>query len=98
MATGRPTKYQKEFHNADFIRLSKQGKSISEIALEWDIDRVTIYNWGNRYREFLHTIKKGRDFCEAWYINLGRLAMLGQAKVDGKLVKLDVGLFCWLTK
>ena len=95
---GQPTKYRKEFHGADFIRLSKLGKNITQIAFEWDVDRGIIYDWAKRHKEFNHAIKKGRDFAEGWYVNLGQLAMLGQAQVNGQKVKIDVGMFVWLTK
>lgn len=95
---GAPTKYRKDFHNADFIRLSKQGKNITQIALEWDIDRDTIYEWGRKHKEFSVTIRKGRSCAEAWYTNLGQLAMIGEASVNGRKVKVDVGLYVWLTK
>lgn len=95
---GQPTKYRKDFHNEDFIRLSKQGKNITQIALDWDVDRNTIYEWGKVYKEFSNTLKKGRNYAEAWYMNLGQLAMIGQATVNGQKVKVDVGLYVWLTK
>ena len=95
---GQPTKYQKQFHNEDFLRLSKLGKSITQIALEWDIDRGTIYEWANTHKEFSNTVKRGRTFAEGWYMNLGQLAASGQAGPDGVRNKIDVGMFVWLTK
>ena len=95
---GQPTKYRRQFHNEDFIRLSKLGKNITQIALEWDVDRDTIYEWGKKHKEFSDTIKRGRAFAEAWYTNLGQLAMVGEAQIAGRRVKVDVGLYVWLTK
>lgn len=95
---GQPSKYRRDFHNEDFIRLSRQGKNFLQIASEWEVDRHTIQNWGKKHSEFLAAIKKGRCFCEAWYLNLGQLAMVGQATLNGQKVKVDVGLYVWLTK
>jgi transposase-like protein len=95
---GQPTKYRRDFHNSDFIRLSKQGKNITQIALDWDVDRATIYEWAKRHKEFSDTLKKGRSFAEGWYTNLGQLAMLGEATVNGRKIKVDIGMFVWLTK
>lgn len=95
---GAPTKYRKAFHCDDFIRLSMQGKNTSQIALEWRVDRGTIANWANKHPEFISTLKKGKDFLEGWYMNLGQLAMLNQATVNGQKVKIDLGMYVWLTK
>lgn len=94
----RPTKYKKAFHNKDFIRLSKMGKTVTQIALIWDVNRSSIYEWANHHEEFSTTIKKGKLFSEAWYMELGQQAMIGAAKIDGQKIKVDVGLFVWLTK
>lgn len=95
---GHPTKYRASFHIYDFIRLSKLGKNITQIALEWDVHRDTIYEWGNKHKDFSDALKKGKSFAEAWYMNLGQLAMIGQAQINGQKVKVDVGLFVWMTK
>lgn len=95
---GQPTKYRKSFHDADFIRLSKQGKTITQIALEWDVDRDSIYEWSRKHESFSCAIKKGRVYSEAWYMNIGQLAMLGEAKMGGKKMKVEVGFYVWLTK
>lgn len=95
---GQPTAYRAEFHPQDFIRLSKQGKNLAQIALAWDLHRDTLYEWQKVHKEFSDAVKKGREFSEAWYTDLGQLAMLGQAQVNGQKVKVDIGLYVWLTK
>ena len=96
--TGAPTKYRPEVHIPDFIEQSKQGRNITQIAARWDIDKDTIYEWGKRHKEFSVALKKGRQLCEAWYTNLGQAAMMGQAKIDGKITKIDLGWYVWMTK
>lgn len=91
---GHPTDYRENFHPQDFIEQSKQGKSLAQIALSWDVHRDTIYEWRKVHPEFSDAVKKGREFAEAWYMNLGQAGILGQATEK----PMNVGLFCWMTK
>jgi transposase len=95
---GRPPKYKKEFHPENFIELSKQGKTLAQIAFHWDIARETIYDWQKKHREFSYAVKRGREFSESWYMELGQTAMLNRAKVGGEKVNINLGMFCWMTK
>ena len=95
---GAPTKYRRDFHCQDFINLSKVGKTLAQIALAWDVDRDTVQEWARVHPEFSASIKKGRQYAESWYMNIGHSAMLGQVKVDGQKVNFNLGMFCWLTK
>ncbi len=95
---GRPTKYRNSFHPLDYIVQSKQGKTLKQIASNWDVDADTVQEWRKVHPEFSVAVKKGRQFSEAWYINLGQSAMLGQAKADNKFVQFNLGAFVWLTK
>ena len=94
----RPAKYLRKFHPGDFIRLSKGGKTLTQIALAWNVHRDTIYEWARRHKEFSDAIKKGRAFAEGWYMDLGQAAMVGEAKYDNKKINLNLGMFVWLTK
>jgi hypothetical protein len=89
---GRPTKYEESFHPDDFIRLSKEGKSLTQIALEWDVHRDSIYEWKNLYPIFSDAIKKGRLFAEAWYMNVGQQMMFMSPQ------NFNTGIFVWMTK
>lgn len=95
---GRPSKYRKDFHPEDFIRLSRQGKTFAQIAAAWDIDRETLWSWGKRHTEFANAIKRGRQLAEAWYMEIGQSAMFGQVKIDGRPVKVELGWYVWMTK
>lgn len=95
---GQPTKYRKDFHPDDYIRLSEQGKTLAQIAFEWKVDRDTIHEWKKVHREFSDAVKKGRQIAEAWYMNLGQAAMIGQAKMGNQKLNVNLGMFCWLTK
>lgn len=95
---GRPSKYKKDFHPLDFIAHSKQGKSLAQIAYTWDVSRDTVYEWAKTHHEFSDAIKKGREYAEAWYMNLGQTAMIGQATVNGRPISFQLGVFVWMTK
>jgi hypothetical protein len=95
---GRPTKYRKDFHPEDFIRLSEQGKTYAQIARAWKIDRDTIKEWRKIHPGFSAAVKKGRQLAEAWYMDLGQAAMVGVATLDGKKVSINLGMFVWMTK
>lgn len=89
---GQPTKYNKKFHPDDFIRLSKLGKCKTQICAVWDISRETIYNWAEKHKEFFDAIKKGEDFCAAWYMDSGQDAIHSDPKT------FNTGAFVWMTK
>lgn len=54
------------------IELSKEGASIVELAVELDICRTTFYALTDRDEHFMDTIKKCKQYCEAWWIKKGR--------------------------
>lgn len=95
---GRPPKYRKDYHPENFILLSEQGKCLAQIARIWRVDRDTIYEWGKVHKEFSDAIKKGRQVCEAWYMDLGQASMIGQAMIDGVRVPMNNTMFVWMTK
>lgn len=54
------------------IDLSKQGASIVELAVALDISRDTFYALIEREKHFSDTIKRCKQYCEAWWIAKGR--------------------------
>lgn len=68
---GRPTIYKEEYNDL-VIDLMKEGASITEVAAEIGVSRQTIYDWQEANPEFLYTIKKGFELCEAWWERQGR--------------------------
>ncbi len=97
---GRPTLYDADFHPADFVEQSKRGKNLTQIACGWNANRDTLYTWGRTHTEFNDALKQGREYCEAWYTNLGMAAMTGQTPVgaDGKKMVVNLGFYVWMTK
>lgn len=95
---GRPEVYNKNFHPADFIKQSKAGRQVIQIATSWDLHRDTLYDWAKKHKEFSDAFKKGRQFAESFWIDLGQSAMLGQAKINGEKIKVDLGFYAFLAK
>jgi hypothetical protein len=54
------------------LDLSREGASIVELAVELDIARETFYALSERDEEFLDTVKKCKQLCEAWWVRNGR--------------------------
>ena len=72
---GRPLKKLEDLPDGwenIIINLSKEGASIVELAVALDISRKTLYNLSERDEHFLHTIKKCKRYCEAWWLSKGR--------------------------
>lgn len=74
--TGRPTKYNKNFHPDDYIRLCRNGMTLAEICLEWNVWHSSIYKWRDEHPEFSSAIKEGNKLREAWWIKVGKKLML----------------------
>ena len=54
------------------LKLSKEGASIVELAVELDICRNTFYALSERDEYFMNTVKKCKELCEAWWKRKGR--------------------------
>lgn len=57
---GRPTKYNAEFHPLLGKLYAEKGLIDDEIAKELNINRDTLYEWKNKYKEFSDAIKNGK--------------------------------------
>ena len=72
---GRPkielTDLRKDWKES-IIELSKQGASIVELSVLLDISRDTFYALSDREPEFSDTVKKCKQYCEAWWLSKGR--------------------------
>ena len=68
---GRPTDYRPESCER-FIEMSSQGMGIIEIAAGLGVTRQTLYNYCERYPEFLDAYTRGKELCQAWWEMRGR--------------------------
>ena len=63
---GRPTKYE-DSHDYLILFHSAQGLSVTQIAVEFGVDRRTLYRWAERNESFRLSFKKGRDLSLSFY-------------------------------
>jgi len=68
----RPTKYKPEYKDK-LLELMKEGASIYELCLEFEVCEKTIYNWFEEYPEFLQSKKKGLAYSRGWWEKQGRI-------------------------
>ena len=78
---GRPSKYKEKFCD-QVIEYGKQGLSVTQMALELDIHKDTLYEWKKVYPEFSDAIKKARDYSQAYWENALAKAALGKNDAD----------------
>jgi len=58
---GRPTRYHQTYHPKLVELLARLGFSDQEAADYLGISKATFYNWRKKYKQFLDSIKKGKD-------------------------------------
>lgn len=62
------------------------GESVAEVAVKLGIGRTTFYNWVDKYPKFKEAYAQGQFICEAWWMQAGRLGMMGRiANVNATL-------------
>ena len=79
--SGRPSKYEEKYCEK-VISLGKQGLSITQMALELDIHKDTLYEWKKNHTEFSDAVKKARDYSQAYWENALSKAALGKNDAD----------------
>lgn len=78
MPAGRPTDYKPEY-----CKLAKEfladGYSLTALAGKIGISKVTIYNWYEKFPEFMNAVKEGQAAAVLWWEDRARdLAITGQ--------------------
>lgn len=68
---GAPTKYKEEYCQL-VMDLGKEGKSVTQIAVHIGVSRQTLYDWKDRYPDFLDALTRAQENAQAWYENLGQ--------------------------
>lgn len=91
----KSSRYKKDFHPEDYIRQSEDGKTTAQIAAKWKVGRATLYVWAEKHKEFAEAFKLGREYAEAWYINIGQAAVVGKLPAG---TKFNLGAYVWMTK
>jgi len=63
---GRPTKYCPEFCELA-IEMGKIGYSPAMIACEFEVDKASMYHWGDEYPEFFTALRAAKTYEQGWW-------------------------------
>lgn len=80
MSFGRPTKYKPEFCQL-LMEHMKLGYSFECFGAEVLVTEKTLYNWVDKYPDFLQSKRLGEKLCQKWWEKLGRGIVSG--KIQG---------------
>ena len=79
MGAGRPTTYKPEYCKKLEEHLSK-GFSYATFGADINTPRETLYEWEERFPEFLHSKKVGLAKSQKFWENIGMEGMTGKIK------------------
>ena len=88
MAGGQPTKYTKEHCERALEIVGRQGKSIVQLARDFEVSRQTIYQWALDNPEFSYTLEKAKDWAEAMWEDKYTNEFMESKEANAPLVKL----------
>lgn len=77
--TGKPTDYRPEFI-PKLLEMAAEGKSFTAIAVEFDVVRDTMWDWGKRHKEFGDAMRRAKQLQIAFFEKIGMTAMQGGTK------------------
>ena len=83
------SKYEPTRHPMEYIRLSQQGYSDSEIASEFCVGVGTMLGWAEKFADFHTAMEIGRSAYEAWWLK--------EAKRNLNNRNYNTGLFKFVT-
>ena len=67
---GRPSKYKPEYCQ-EILRLGAMGKSQTQMAAHFHVDRKTLDHWSANHPEFLAAYKQANVYSQAYWENVG---------------------------
>lgn len=85
---GRPTKYKPEYCER-VLELAKEGKGWASYAAEFEIDRISLYDWAEKHEEFSTALRRAKVLEQEWWENAGRQG-LGADKFNALVWKTSV--------
>ena len=95
---GRPTKYDESMCEK-VIDLMSQGKSIVQVAAEFNVSKDTIFEWEKVHEEFSDSLTLGRLKAEAfWEGHLQKLAKSKNSITNGNLALILKCRYRWTEK
>ena len=72
---GRPSLYNPAFCD-EVVKLGAMGKSVEQISSVLGISLRVMYDWRDRYPEFLHALTEAKDLEQAWWEDQAQAYML----------------------
>lgn len=85
---GRPSKYKPEYCEK-IIEVAKTGGGWAEWAVACDVDRPTLYSWGEQHPEFSTALTRAKLEEQVWWEKAGRTG-LGADKFNALVWKTSV--------
>ena len=74
LKVGRPSLYKPEYCDIA-LDLGKKGKSMTQMAAHFDVDKETVKNWTRDYPEFLAAFTRAMTFSQAWWEDQGQAGL-----------------------
>lgn len=72
---GRPTAYDPSFCER-VIALGKLGKSIEQIACDLGYSTRVLYDWKEKYPDFLHALEEAKEHEQNWWETIAQTHMI----------------------
>jgi hypothetical protein len=74
LKVGRPSLYKPEYCDIA-LDLGKKGKSMTQMAAHFDVDKETVKNWTRDYPEFLAAFTRAMTFSQGWWEDQGQAGL-----------------------
>lgn len=68
---GRPSKYKPEYCER-VLELAKEGLGWVDYAAEFEVDRVTLYDWAEAHEDFSTALRRAKILEQKWWEAAGR--------------------------
>ncbi len=85
---GRPSKYKPEFCQR-VLELAAEGCGWADYAAEFNVDRKTLFRWGEDHEEFRAALSRAKVLEQVWWEKAGRTGM-GADKFNALVWKTSV--------
>ncbi len=86
---GRPTGYDPAFCER-VVELGKEGKSLANIAAEFDVVRNTLKDWARLYPEFSIAMERARELALNWWETEGQKGIWAGKEFNAQAYRLQV--------
>lgn len=74
---GRPSKYKPEYCDL-IVELAKTGAGWAEWAVACDVDRTTLFKWGDEHPDFFTALTRAKLLEQVWWEQAGRSGLFAE--------------------